>query len=230
MKIGIIGAGGIASYLLPVLFRQVEAGTEIHIWDGDTLEERNLDRQLFSPDQIGMFKCEAMADLLNGGKAKISFYKNYITCHRELINMDWLFACPDNMPARRKVLEAADAYKVRAIICGNKYESASAFYYDPRFKSTGADYRVRYAASMGSNEGDPTTACTGEAQEAAPQLATANQISAAFAMGLFWFWWKKAAGVEGTSVFKLSPVEYRWAPSCVKTLTLEEATAKGETK
>lgn len=55
----IIGAGGVASYLLPVLIKTFPI-PNLWLRDADKLEERNLDRQLFSPDQIGQFKAEAL--------------------------------------------------------------------------------------------------------------------------------------------------------------------------
>ncbi|MDV7396813.1 hypothetical protein RZS08_35775, partial [Arthrospira platensis SPKY1] len=54
----IVGAGGVTSYLLPPLIRSFfTSGVLI---DGDTLEERNIDRQLFDQTFIGHGKAPAL--------------------------------------------------------------------------------------------------------------------------------------------------------------------------
>lgn len=219
MKIAVIGAGGIGSYLIPLL-RKTEPAAEVDVWDADRLERKNLDRQLFPERYIGKNKAEAMAAIY-GAKAVPTF----VTTAEQLEGYDLLFACPDNMPARRTVLEAADLFSVPAIICGNEYESASAVYYEPRFKDSPLDYRIRYAASMNDRSGDPTKSCTGAEQESNPQLALANQTAATFAMQLYWFWSRKFPQVrEFKDVAKTSPIEYSWIPSANKVATLQDWT------
>ena len=62
MKIGVIGCGGTGSYLIPILTK-LASNCEIHVWDGDKLESRNLDRQLFTPRMIGKYKAQALAQI-----------------------------------------------------------------------------------------------------------------------------------------------------------------------
>ena len=50
----IIGAGGVTSYMLPALKNSFEL--EATIIDGDKLEKKNLDRQLFRNNMIGEYK------------------------------------------------------------------------------------------------------------------------------------------------------------------------------
>ncbi len=191
---------------------------EVHVWDEDKLEMRNLDRQLFPKRFVGMCKAEAMAKMYPG----ITAHSEYVVSPSTLTGSDMIFACPDNMPARRVALEAADLLSVPAFICGNTYESASASYYEPMFFGSPLDYRVRYASSMDSVSGDPTVSCTGAAQESDPQLAIANQFSASYALGLLWFWTQKADLVRESDVFNKSPIEYRWVPSAVQTVTIKD--------
>jgi len=56
----IIGAGGVGSWLAPAMCKLV-GPSHVVIVDGDKLEEKNLDRQLFSTDEIGEFKSDALA-------------------------------------------------------------------------------------------------------------------------------------------------------------------------
>lgn len=225
MRVDVIGCGGIGSYLIPLLMKEVSSTTEVHVWDGDKLEKKNLDRQLFHRRYVGQFKADAMSKIYPG----IISHPEYLISADAVKDSDMLFACPDNMPARKLVLSAADRFGIPAYICGNTYEAASASYYHMELKDTPMDYRVRYASAINSTEGDPTAlGCTGEALASDPQLAIANQLSASFAMGLYWYWTQKAALVRGHSVFLKSPIEYRWAPSKIHTLTIENCLEEEE--
>lgn len=53
----VVGAGGIASWLSLLLSR---AGAELIIYDGDVIEEHNLSGQLYSTNDIGSFKVQAL--------------------------------------------------------------------------------------------------------------------------------------------------------------------------
>lgn len=55
-----------ASYLLPVLVRSFPI-PRMWVRDADKLEEKNLDRQLFHPTQIGEYKASALLALLVNG-------------------------------------------------------------------------------------------------------------------------------------------------------------------
>ncbi len=219
MKIAVIGAGGIGSYLVPLLAK-TEPDACIEVWDADTLEKKNLDRQLFPARYLGTNKAEALAKLY-----RVNAVPVFLRLPEDLKDCDFVFACPDNMAARKTVLAAADRFNIPAIICGNEYESASSSYYEPAMLKTPLDYRVRYAESINDLSGDPTKHCTGAEQEKNhPQLAIANQASAAFAMQLFWFWTRKAPEIRPyKEVFGKSPLEYVWVPSLVKTITIEDS-------
>ena len=218
MRIDVIGAGGIGSYLIPVLMKNVLECPEVHVWDEDILEKGNLYRQLFPKRFIGKCKAEAMSIMYPG----IIPHNSYVVTPTDLEGTDMIFACPDNMPARKVALQSSDIFGVPAFICGNTYESASASYYEPTLYGSPMDYRVRYAGSMDNISGDPTRSCTGEAQVSDPQLAIANQFAATYALGLLWFWSQKSSFVRDTPVFNKSPIEYRWVPSAVQTVTIQD--------
>jgi hypothetical protein len=54
----IIGAGGVTSYMLPALKNSFDL--EANIIDGDKLEKKNLDRQLFRNNMVGEYKAKAL--------------------------------------------------------------------------------------------------------------------------------------------------------------------------
>jgi hypothetical protein len=63
MKINIIGLGGVGLKILRELVESNFAITSMKLWDGDVIEARNLERQIYRTDHIGMSKSEASKDM-----------------------------------------------------------------------------------------------------------------------------------------------------------------------
>lgn len=196
----VIGCGGVASWLLPPLTKlidQLEHKPLIWFVDGDTIEERNLERQWFSESDIGRNKAEAMWDKCNSSSEE--FYVPQYYTEGALLRaaedqtivpegLSLFICCADNHAARRAVLAAVDAGQGWAIIAGNEYEEAEAYWYERRLKGTACDPRVYYPAILTDHTGDPTApvGCTGLAAELSPQLVLANFSAANHALWLFW--------------------------------------------
>jgi hypothetical protein len=191
MKTHIIGVGGVGSWLTHTLVKLV--GDEpIVLHDGDRLEEKNLDRQLFSEEDIGQYKAEALSKKLGP-----DFLNLYFTQHQAKYEEDdVLICCADNNPCRVAVLEEADRCSCRAIIAANEVTSAEAYFYDGApsdyFEAGGdLDPRVYYPELLKDKSGDPRAAaigCTGAAQLAQPQLVSANFMAAGLAQWLYILW------------------------------------------
>lgn len=190
-KIFIIGCGGVGSYLVPVLLKLLKK-TEICLVDGDKLETKNLDRQLFKESDIGKLKVTAMAEGLESPKNLITTVPNWYGAHSfQHSRTDILFVLADNHPTRKAALDACDRMKCTTIIAGNETFSAEAYYYRAEWKGTYRDPRIYYTEIETSTEGDPRRAaigCTGEAQENNVQLASANFMAAALAIQLYTIW------------------------------------------
>lgn len=65
--VAVIGSGGTGSYLVePLLmyYNGLESETKVKLIDGDVLEERNLERQAFFIDEVGMSKSLAIVERL----------------------------------------------------------------------------------------------------------------------------------------------------------------------
>jgi tRNA A37 threonylcarbamoyladenosine dehydratase len=60
----IIGCGGVGSAIVPS-FCRLKSPAEITLIDGDTIETKNLDRQLFDARQVGQNKAQALAGKYN---------------------------------------------------------------------------------------------------------------------------------------------------------------------
>ena len=182
----IIGAGGVGSWLAPAICL-LKSPKEVTIVDGDILERKNLNRQLFTKADIGKPKSDALA--AKYGCASEPKWYSHGSLH--LDKTDWLLVGVDNHPARRSVLESCDAFGCKAIFGANEVTSAEAFYYQPDWKDSELDPRVYYPEINTDKSGDPTRAaigCTGEAQVANRQLVSANFMAAALMQHLLVVW------------------------------------------
>ena len=69
LKIHLVGCGGtggrVLAPLMKIFPRQVES-VKLTLWDGDVVESRNLLRQNFAPEEVGLNKAEVLADRLAG--------------------------------------------------------------------------------------------------------------------------------------------------------------------
>jgi molybdopterin/thiamine biosynthesis adenylyltransferase len=180
------GAGGGGSWLCPTIC-MLTGPDNVTVIDGDTLEEKNLNRQLYTQDDIGKNKADALAARY-GCQSRPEFYYLGLI---ELDPRDWLLVCVDNMPARKSALESCDHYGCKAIFAANETNSAEAYLYLPEWKDSPLDPRVYYPEINKDATGDPRAramGCTGEAQVATRQLVSSNFMSAALAQHLFVAW------------------------------------------
>lgn len=186
MSTFIVGSGGVGSWLAPSLCMLIGSKNVVLV-DGDTLEEGNLNRQLFTRQHLGRNKAEALAGLY-GCKAIPEYYN---MGRFRVTEDDWLVMCVDNHPARNAALNESDARGCRVICAANETHSAEAYYYNRGWREGVLDPRVYYPEITTNREGDPLAraiGCTGEAQEANRQLVSANFSAAALAQHLFVVW------------------------------------------
>jgi len=198
----IIGAGGVASYLIPILYR-VFKGSTFLIFDGDKLEERNLDRQAFDAGEIGHNKAAAIIQTLliraeleteNADQVSseelVAFDKFYTGSHdipeeyRPYLRL--IICVADNHEARKFALLSADELQIPCIIGANEYFDSEAYIYQPAWKDTPMDPRIKSPEILTSLTGSPLH-CQ-EEQEASPQLAIANFACAGKIATMVWRW------------------------------------------
>lgn len=208
----VIGAGGVSSYLLPPLLKTLrylsKKAPPVTVFDGDKLEPRNLERQLFVPASAEEKEYKASALVATAKvyepeyKEKLFAINEYFHGGIELADGGLLFICVDNHVARKAALQACDRYYCNAVIAANEYTDSQAIWYNPFNSGTILDPRVRYPEILSDESGDPTSpvGCTAEAAlQAAPQLAIANMTAAAYALQLFWFYCVAAPGMDKES-------------------------------
>ena len=197
----IIGCGGVGSAIAPS-FCLLKSPGEVTLIDGDIIERKNLNRQMFDAGQIGMNKAQALA-----GKCGCHFIPEWFA--RGKINHgrnDWLLCLVDNHRTRLEALEVCDDLGCQAIFAANEMHSAEAYYYRRAWKDTPRDPRVYYPELSTDRSGDPRAAaigCTGEVQANNRQLVSANLMAAALAEHLFVLWHLKAPRLDRETVARL---------------------------
>jgi hypothetical protein len=194
----IIGCGGVGSFLAPALCMLV--GKEnVTLIDGDTLEAKNLNRQLFTESEIGSNKAEALARKY-GCAFVDNWYSESLMPHDD---GDWLFGVVDNHTARRAILASVDRFDCQAILAANEVHSSEAYVYYATWRDTRIDPRVMYPEINSDDTNDPRSAtigCTGEAQSANVQLVTANFMAASLAAHLYVIWGMEAGKLEADTL------------------------------
>ena len=186
----IVGCGGSGGWIATLLMKSPERAPVVLV-DGDSIERRNLERQLFSMRDVGHNKAEALAArmLVQGMDVEVfpEFLQEGCEAWTSLMERDEtlrVYCCPDNHPARMACLKLADerwveGRKTVVAISGNEEFTADASIYLPQWKGTKDDYRVRYPETVTATAGDPLhPPCTGEAVAVQPQRALANAIAA----------------------------------------------------
>ena len=94
-KVLVIGAGGIGSFLVPLLDK---IGLyDITVSDPDRVEEKNIPYQNFSKGDINYYKVEALA---NSG-IKINMIKYPTLTEKQMQGYDLVVCCVDNLGVRR---------------------------------------------------------------------------------------------------------------------------------
>lgn len=225
MKHYVIGCGGIGGWLVSCLARMLREDDELILMDGDKIEERNLDRQFFTEKDIGKYKARALARAVGGKhvKCKIVSVEEYLgaTDTFEFEPQSVVFVCADNSRARVLSLKMCVEYGCNCIVSANEYETAESYYFDPEWDETSLDPRVFYEEMLDDESDDPLKPpCTGEAQEATPQLALANMLAASFAMRLYWFWKTKFPSFKTEEAKDMAPVHILSPASKILTKTI----------
>lgn len=201
-NIYIIGVGGVGSWLAPSIVNLAGRENAITLIDGDHLEAKNLDRQLFSEKDIGNNKALVLAERY-GCKSMADWFSTDMI---DFMEEDWILACVDNHKARLAVLKECDRCGCRAIFAANETSSAEAYLYQTPWQNTPLDPRIMYPEILTDDRNDPRVlhiGCTGEVQKDNPQLVTSNSMAASLAGHLFALWQLHAPKLKQSTLDKL---------------------------
>lgn len=194
----IIGCGGIGGWVVRALAKMNEP---VVLVDGDTVEESNLDRQLFTEAHIGMNKAQATVEaagpFARGATAVPGFFTGGFIERQQLQDAGTpvFWCCADNHAARLATLNEVDAAGGVAIIGANETIDAEAYIYMPDWRTDPKrDPREFYKSLLDNDPFDPTQPrCTSaEALKYTPQLAVANMLAASY-MGWLHHLWLRVA-------------------------------------
>lgn len=142
----IVGCGGTGSHYIKELGRYlygngclVDEDVRIVLVDGDLVEEKNLVRQAFLPQDIGLNKAQVMAEMLfQAYHLTIDYYDNFIDCAKDiekLVRDDalvFLVGCVDNHQCRQSMhdfyvnrenciyMDSANEYQSGEIVIGSR--------------------------------------------------------------------------------------------------------------
>ena len=233
LNVLIIGAGGVASYMLPALRRSFNLSGVI--FDGDILEERNLDRQLFDKKDIGDSKAGSLIKLNKLDEVKYLpeyFHEESWEDHESLLHradIQLMICLVDNHPARKAALQSADERQIPCLIAANEYATSQVMYYLPSWKDTPLDPRVKYPEILTADRGDPLGCQGEEAIEATPQLAIANQVAASLGNLMIYLWHDKFSNITLAESMEFLPIEYQTNYSKLETETVKEANERRST-
>jgi molybdopterin/thiamine biosynthesis adenylyltransferase len=189
----IIGAGGVASYLMPVLNKTFDLRGVI--FDADILEERNLDRQIFNAEDIGDNKAQALLKICDIDQKKmlpVTEYFSFDTWRNhqgmlEKLSADFIISIADNHKARLDSMLLAEQLGIPVLIAANETSTSQAYIMQPHWVGMHGDPRVRYPELL-TDDGFSPLSCQGAAQESTPQLAIANQMASSLLLWLLWLW------------------------------------------
>lgn len=196
-QVHIIGIGGVGSWLAASMCKLIKP-EQITLHDGDTVELKNLDRQFFTPQDIGKNKAEVLAKRLGCQFAPVYFAPG----NMDFLDADWLICCADNNAARMGCLADADRCECQVITAANEVTSAEAYYADVTGEYV-PDPREYYPELSKDDGADPRAAkigCVGEAQVKSPQLVSANFMAASLAQWLFVLWALEVPTTEVSSM------------------------------
>jgi hypothetical protein len=116
----VVGCGGIGSWL--GYFLGLAGVRTLHLYDGDKIEEHNLNRLPFTPAHVGRFKSDALAELIKAARPEVE-----VVAHAHfdpefdvevLVGANWVVCSTDSLKSRRMVYKAAKGKGIKYLECG----------------------------------------------------------------------------------------------------------------
>jgi len=223
MKYAVIGAGGIGSHLIEQLVNMMSPADTLVVFDGDVFEDRNLNRQRFDRDLVGVNKADAMR-IMYELYADVEASDEMILSPEQLEDFEFIFCVPDNNACRRVCLEASDKYKIPLIIAGNEAFSANAIYHDPCM-SPSDSYSHPLVVHPEYLKDTPVGNSCGNTN-APPQTIVANCMAASMCLALYIA--NDDHGLNPDFYKKFIPVEYEFGRTFIKKYTIDDMRREAE--
>lgn len=163
--IHIIGCGAIGSHVAEQLTRI--GCTNIHLWDFDYVEAKNVTNQMFMDSDIGKEKVDAVADMMKAINSEIIVIKHPKGITPPYVVNGYVFLCVDNIDLRREIVNA------------NKNNPNCICFHDFRMRLTDAQYYFaeRKKPKQMDNLLESMNFTHEEALEATPRSACHEELS-----------------------------------------------------
>lgn len=162
----LIGCGAIGSHVAEALSKM--GVSNIHLYDFDTVEEKNITNQNFNSHDVGVLKVEAVAAkmLANNPDIKLTLHPEGLQAPY-MINEGYVFLMVDNIDLRRAIVEA------------NRFNPNIECFCDFRMRLTDAQYYFANAKipQQVTNLLATMNFSHEEAKEATPQSACGVELS-----------------------------------------------------
>jgi len=205
-SVSVVGCGGIGSWLIPPLVRYLASEDyegEILLFDGDTYEEGNTNRQSFPARCIGMNKAVVSAEKISADlpHMQVTATSQYIS--KESAGMAMrehgvCFACVDNHPARAHLARQLESLKNGLLIspANEKYDGNVCAYLRESGKDSTEHLLLRHPEIAAKTEGDRGAGCEALAAAGETQLMLANLWAATLSMSVFWSLYNQGMRME----------------------------------
>jgi molybdopterin/thiamine biosynthesis adenylyltransferase len=130
MKILVLGAGGIGSWLIEEVCRsieheQIDPNTELFVADNDMVEIEQVRYQNFTFEEAGLNKAQALAKRFR--HVGVTAIKDRIKSDKQLKGYDLIVLCVDNDPTRELVIKYCFSKNVDFLDLRSSGRTVSAF-------------------------------------------------------------------------------------------------------
>lgn len=187
-----VGAGGTGTHLLPALHTYLlnKHGEDfvLHIIDGDEVEQKNLERQLFRPGDITLNKATAAAS----GRVGVVGHATYLSeenMENFIRDGDVIFICVDNFTVRKRIEEHALKLKNVVIINGGNEAYEGSVQLMVREKNKPVTPRIGYLhpeIAVGMVDRAEMTCQQAAALPGGDQTLISNMMSATYMLATLW--------------------------------------------
>jgi ThiF family len=192
-QVHLVGVGGTGSYLAMPLVRLLKyhknGCTDIHFWDADVLEKKNLQRQEFANSSVGDSKVVAKADeVFDALRVRVRAYEEWCSAltlrdhfNRQPCDNFLIILAVDNDATRNNVITYLDQLPAdKNFVCllpGNGFDTFNVLWYGRQNGQLKPVHPFKVADNWYMPADGMPGGC-GEQTESAPQLIFANMGAA----------------------------------------------------
>jgi molybdopterin/thiamine biosynthesis adenylyltransferase len=190
-----IGAGGTGTHLLAPLVLYLNSHHSdgewiLHILDGDVVEVKNLERQLFDDRDVAVNKAEAAAAHFSSGRVRgYPEYLNEENISKMILDGDTVLICADNFTVRKRIEDHCQTLANVAVINGGNEKYSGSVQLWVRTNGEDLTPRLSYLHPEINNQGPDRAAMTCAQAAALPggeQTIIANLQSAVWMLTALW--------------------------------------------